>query len=308
MKEKMDNHFYWADALQNLESSQVSKDFNTSTALGLISNSNRIAIYLNKTGQVQLATRGARSFLNISPHVYLTEVLPKDEAKELCSQLWLVRQSGEPSTFFQFWPIKSDSTNCRYLEITLSVSYNNSSEQYLLEAVDITELLNLRNEQDSDFLTGAKSKKYFENRLRSEIALANRKNTPLTLLFADVDNFKLLNDTQGHPQGDIALQDIMKLITSQSREYEPPCRLGGDELAIVLLQTVAEAKVFAERLRQSIESADGVMKILTMSIGLSGLSPGLSCEKLIERADEALYASKVTKNAVTVYEEKILRG
>jgi two-component system, cell cycle response regulator len=121
----------------------------------------------------------------------------------------------------------------------------------------------------------------------------------LSILAIDVDFFKMINDTHGHDVGDKVLQELAVRIRQHTRSIDLCCRTGGEEFVLVLPSTdIAAAAVIAERLRKSIASKSFAVKLaegvpVTISIGLAGL--GLvddSLDKLLKRADEALYAAK----------------
>jgi diguanylate cyclase (GGDEF)-like protein len=115
----------------------------------------------------------------------------------------------------------------------------------------------------------------------------------------DIDRFKQINDTRGHPAGDEVLKHFAELCRTESRTTDMVARLGGEEFGILLPQTVlAEAEIIAERLRQSVADyavqLDGEAEPLrfTVSIGLAATGPDVTIEQLISRADRALYRAK----------------
>lgn len=150
-----------------------------------------------------------------------------------------------------------------------------------------------------DRMTGLFIHHYFQERLAEEIKRAERMNNPLTLLMADLDHFKEINDTYGHPQGDIILKGTANLIHQNIRSFDIPSRYGGEEFAIILADTdITAAEHIAERLRKRVDEA--VYKInsdeirITISIGIAQFDPeiDMTSKDLIKRADEALYAAK----------------
>jgi diguanylate cyclase (GGDEF)-like protein len=141
-----------------------------------------------------------------------------------------------------------------------------------------------------DSLTGLLNRRAYEERLPVEIARANRYAWPLSLCLLDLDGFKKLNDTLGHPAGDRALQQVAALI-DESRLSDDSFRLGGDEFALLMPKTCREdAEVAAARLSEQIRQigmSDG-------SFGASfGVAEGLSDpEQLHDLADQRLLAAK----------------
>ena len=166
-----------------------------------------------------------------------------------------------------------------------------------------------------DNLTGVNNRRFFEQRLKEETARVRRSQAPISCLFVDVDHFKRINDSYGHPVGDQVLRHIAHIIREQVRTIDIVARYGGEEFTVILLQTPeSRALEVAERIRNRIERQpylkdDGAAITLTASIGVNTLLPEDctddlpgSARKFIERADEALYTAKNTgRNKVACY-------
>jgi diguanylate cyclase (GGDEF)-like protein len=151
-----------------------------------------------------------------------------------------------------------------------------------------------------DHLTGIFNRRYFMDRLRDEIARAERDGTSFAVAFIDVDNFKRINDEHGHLSGDEILQQLTRTCASHVREIDTLARIGGEEFALLLPGTTpAEAERLVERLRAGVAATraklgDGWLE-LTVSIGLTSSASsrdGLDINGIMRRADEALYAAK----------------
>jgi diguanylate cyclase (GGDEF)-like protein len=135
--------------------------------------------------------------------------------------------------------------------------------------------------------------------LSIEFQRARRYDTPLTILMADLDHFKTVNDEYGHLGGDAVLRGVSGLLTAQLRTTDIGGRYGGEELIVLLPQnSVDGAAVMAERWRESIEAAsfelnDGRKAAVTVSIGVAGYDAGQEepCD-LVAAADSALYLAK----------------
>jgi diguanylate cyclase (GGDEF)-like protein/PAS domain S-box-containing protein len=147
-----------------------------------------------------------------------------------------------------------------------------------------------------DPLTGLPNRRTFSGELDRAVARAARGGHS-TLVLCDIDNFKLINDTGGHPIGDRFLVEIANRLQSQLRPTDALARLSGDEFAILLGDTTAaEATRAIERLLESIrsyrvESRAGVLDV-TVSIGTYELRDGESADRALRRADDALYEAK----------------
>lgn len=154
----------------------------------------------------------------------------------------------------------------------------------------------------TDFLTGLKTRGYFEQQLDLEIKRAERKQTPIALLMIDIDHFKALNDTYGHHVGDQVLRDVSAVLMKDLREVDTAARYGGEEFVIVLPETnTTGALQVANRIRRSVEQAKFFagsprqVEQLTISIGIAIFDHDAQTKReLIEAADAALYAAKTS--------------
>jgi two-component system cell cycle response regulator len=160
-----------------------------------------------------------------------------------------------------------------------------------------------------DGLTGLYNNRHFREVLGHQVEMSRRYGWPLSLLFLDIDNFKSINDTWGHPEGDLVLKALADFLQSHVRMADVLCRYGGEEFVVLLPQTSwDQAYRLAERLREGIAAtpvalAHGDIHI-TVSIGVSCLTPDLSGEGLVKAADTALYRAKQAgKNRVWGTEE-----
>lgn len=169
--------------------------------------------------------------------------------------------------------------------------------QLLFELEDLqNQLLEMVN---YDPLTKVHSRRYIIDCLEIESMRALRSNEPLSLLMIDADNFKSINDRYGHATGDIVLQEIAHTCKSTLRPYDVIARFGGEEFVVMLPNTtLLEACDVAERIRenvagQTIESTDGTLISITISIGISLFTPpDLRCMNLLSHADRGLYKAK----------------
>lgn len=151
----------------------------------------------------------------------------------------------------------------------------------------------------TDPLTGCLNRRALETRLRTEWRQAKRRSSTVAVLAIDLDHFKQINDTRGHPYGDMVLQELAGIMKATARDTDAVARLGGDEFVIVLPDTGWQgALTFAERLRRKVDdfefgSSNGSMSI-TISVGVAlarGTDP-ISPEMLLQEADRSLYKAK----------------
>ncbi len=150
-----------------------------------------------------------------------------------------------------------------------------------------------------DGLTGLFNRRYFDERLESELAFSKRHAKPLALLMVDLDHFKRINDAFGHPVGDQVLIEFSKLLGQTVRGEDVLIRYGGEEFAIICRNTDAmKASVLAERIRHATAASshviDGNPLQITTSIGVVAIPmPSIDdANGMVKAADEALYQAK----------------
>lgn len=185
-----------------------------------------------------------------------------------------------------------------FCEIVAEAAANALERAHLFESI---QRANERLEYlaDTDGLTGLYNHRFFRERLESEFERARRYVLPLSCMIMDIDNFKKVNDTFGHLQGDCVLRGIATVTLRNARKSDTVARYGGEEFVVIMPQTGFEgARVQAERIRKEIAEAayDGIPKDyqVTVSIGVAvfDVNTMLDCEALIRAADSALYQAK----------------
>jgi diguanylate cyclase (GGDEF)-like protein len=144
-----------------------------------------------------------------------------------------------------------------------------------------------------DSLTGLANRRAVEEILAAEISRAQRFAHELAVVLLDLDRFKEINDSFGHPAGDVMLRAVSRLLTSLARQGDTVARWGGEEFVVVLPETdPVGAQRFAERLRRTIEAHSvGDMQTST-SCGVASMLPEDTVEDLLGAADQALYLAK----------------
>lgn len=151
----------------------------------------------------------------------------------------------------------------------------------------------------TDGMTSLYNHRYFQERLKEEFERADRYKRPLSLVMMDIDFFKHYNDAHGHPQGDELLKSFSAILKKTIRDSDIASRYGGEEFVIILPETGGDlAFVAAERVRKAIETNDfpgGETQPggrVTVSMGVSSYSEGMSADELLKSADNALYCAK----------------
>jgi diguanylate cyclase (GGDEF)-like protein len=167
----------------------------------------------------------------------------------------------------------------------------------------------------TDPLTNLYNRRYFMQRGSEEFKRSWRTSQPLSLLMLDIDHFKKVNDTHGHEAGDMALQQIAAALKSSLRETDILGRMGGEEFAVLLPNTLAkDAGVLAERIRQSVENllflVPGASLTITISIGVAMIADEMSdMDDMLRNADAAMYKAKHRGgNRVMQYDDILNRG
>lgn len=161
---------------------------------------------------------------------------------------------------------------------------------------------------ETDGLTGLANRRIFEDRLQREVNLAKRYRRAVSVIVADIDHFKTVNDTYGHLTGDEILRKVAQILKAGARDTDLVARYGGEEFTLILSDTdMAGGKVTAERIRMEVEktvfsTSLGPLRC-TLSLGIAS-HPQVEAEDLLEQADQALYHSKrMGRNrATTVWE------
>lgn len=160
----------------------------------------------------------------------------------------------------------------------------------------------------TDGLTGLYNHRQFKKMFAEEVARATRYSKPLSIILFDVDDFKAFNDTYGHPNGDIVLQEMATMLTELLRDCDSLFRYGGEEFVTLLPETpLAEAAKVAERIRIFVETESprfltGITKThgITVSVGVAALPDnGSDAQTLLKKVDDLMYkAKREGKNSV----------
>ncbi len=215
-------------------------------------------------------------------------------SKELLNQSMTVLALSESDKYndraITFQTTKSKSTTIRALSHLISVSVNElEAAQEELKSLSIT-----------DPLTRLYNRRYFSDASSTLFNLSLRHKKPLSLIMIDIDKFKNINDTFGHPNGDKVLIELANILQASLRKSDFVCRYGGEEFVILLPETDANnALLIAEEFREKIESCcitlenHQIVKF-TISLGISQIdhSQDTTIENILKRADEALYVAK----------------
>lgn len=238
-------------------------------------------IYQSRTTETHSADR-ALPWPDVPPHVRSVVGLPLSSADRTLGVLLLF--SPTPGAFTE-----------------RQAAYFGAVGKQLAIALENAQLfIKTRELSYRDPLTGLFNRRHFEEALEREVRRAIRYNLPVSLLMADIDQFKIYNDNQGHHEGDNVLREVAARLTENTRQVDIVARFGGEEFVVILpMTTRTHARLVAEKLRRSVEET----KIpgeeilpggrLTISLGLAAYPEDASEPTgLIRAADAALYAAK----------------
>jgi diguanylate cyclase (GGDEF)-like protein len=160
-----------------------------------------------------------------------------------------------------------------------------------------------------DDLTSLPNRVLFQDRLQQAITVSRRENLPFSLLALDLNRFKEVNDTLGHPYGDLLLKQVAVRLTEAGRESDTIARMGGDEFSFLLPATSAlGAEVFAKKIMAALEASfdlKGKSTEIGVSIGIAVFpAQGTDYETLMRHADDAMYVAKRTRSGYEMYDSK----
>lgn len=170
----------------------------------------------------------------------------------------------------------------------------------------------LRDQASYDQLTGCLNRHAGHAIISNEVGKYAENDIPLAVLMADIDHFKQVNDTYGHPAGDAVLKKFAQVAGSALRRCDLLCRWGGEEFLILLRGTLQEEAIqIADRIRRRVESIIfppySQCGLLTVSIGAASLPPGRKLEELVKGADNALYqAKREGRNRVVAADQSLI--
>ena len=243
-------------------------------------------------GRTILDVRGAELYEAFKPHV---EAALRGEAPSFEVSSYV----GERLFYFQsnFVPDRDGDGNvCGFFELTFDITELKLAEAKLDQLARI------------DSLTGVANRLHFEERLAAALARSRRQQEALAILWLDIDQFKLINDTYGHPVGDAVIIEFARRVLGCVRQNDVVARIGGDEFVLLLESPDRESgESVARKLLIAMQDpvmVDGLELHVTTSIGVAYSPQPASTKALMDLADRALYAAKLAgRNTFRTVEE-----
>jgi diguanylate cyclase (GGDEF)-like protein/PAS domain S-box-containing protein len=277
-------------------------------------------IIMDSKGKISFWDQAARDIFGYSPEEIIGKTLHKTLAPErfhdrYSKAMKKFKKSGEGDAIGRTIELVGIRKNGEEFPIELSLTSVKMGEEWVAIGIirdysdryEIEKQLRMTNEEleilaTTDSLTGVANRYKFEERYRHEWECALRQSTPLSLVFADIDNFKIINDTYGHQVGDIFLKSIAEIFRANvQRVSDLIARYGGEEFVVLLPNTeLRNAEELAEKIRMAVEdhyqeiAASKVPLNVTISLGVSCVIPRNTIRKdeLVAAADKALYKAK----------------
>ena len=282
----------------------------------LLANSSDLIVVLNPDGTARYLSPSITSILGYGAAAFwsrsLFEFVHPEDLPDMRTLLRKAQNDGSGVVLRGEWRVRDATAKWVHLEAMVSDHTTEAGiDGLLLNIRNVTERKvlerKLLHQTRHDPLTGLANRTFLMDRIEQAVARVRREQRLVALLFLDLDDFKQVNDTFGHDEGDRLLEETAMRLLSSCRSSDTVARLGGDEFAVLLdsPSSAEEAEEVAERILQNLRSPYPLLRgrfLPSTSIGLAFLDPAISGQELLRRADVAMYAAKVQgKNGVRVF-------
>ncbi len=270
----------------------------------LVQRSSELTLVCDRTGVVSYASAAATDLLGLEPATLVgcpvTGVVAAEDRQGLLD--WITGAGRAPDGPHAPIVCRLESGDQeRWAEVTITdLSADPAVGGLMLRLRDVTERRRLERALEelatTDALTGIANRRRFDEVLRVEVERSLRTGNPLTLVLLDIDHFKAVNDTYGHPVGDLVLKAVAGQCRSTARDIDIVARIGGEEFAVLLVSVGChEGEQIADRMRKVIEATrvelPGQSPLgCTVSLGVAEFAGDAT--ELMARADVALYRAK----------------
>lgn len=231
-------------------------------------------------------------------------ILNVTDARGVCRSLIgaVHRHKGELMVVAEFDVAEMEQLNAQVIELNLELAEVQRTLARANRALQANEE-RLQQLSITDPLTGLANRRHLMDFLSQAWLRSQRFESTFSVIMADIDFFKKINDQYGHHQGDVVLKAVAAQMQAMVRKVDLVARFGGEEFVIVLQEASLDAAVeLAQRLRQATSELqfEGIPSAVTCSYGVAQMAPDNNVDQLLKQADEALYHSKLTgRNRVT---------
>jgi diguanylate cyclase (GGDEF)-like protein/PAS domain S-box-containing protein len=291
----------------------------------LIQNASDVICIVDPAGRLQFASPSVRRLLGDTPDALLgsdlLDVVHPDEAARVRAFIVTVasHDSGRRPAGAEF-RVRNDKDEWRDVEaLGTNLLGDAQIEGIVLNIRDVSERkafqAELEHQAFHDTLTGLPNRALFRNRVEHALASQRRSGSPVTVLFLDLDDFKVVNDSLGHAAGDEVLREVAKRIDDCMRPVDSAARLGGDEFAVMIQDVENELRAveIAQRLMAGLAapvSLPGRAVSIAVSVGIAlsdqGAASPRDAEELLRNADAAMYMAKESgKNQYRIFEPEM---
>jgi diguanylate cyclase (GGDEF)-like protein/PAS domain S-box-containing protein len=270
----------------------------------LVQDTSDAILIIGDNGRVRYATPSATSvFGDIDVEgAYLWELVADRETEDITRALTRLRTEAGRSSRYEDWQItRHDGVTVEVQVRCSNLRHDPTVAGLVLTLRDVTEQRKLEDELKHqafhDALTGLPNRLLFQDRAAHALVRARRDGSTAGVLFVDLDDFKVVNDTMGHSVGDELLVAVAMRLSAQVRQSDTAARLGGDEFALLIDHSPNSAAVeaFGERIVQAFSEpfalASGSV-IATVTVGVATTEDSADVDELLRHADLALYAAK----------------
>jgi diguanylate cyclase (GGDEF)-like protein len=237
--------------------------------------------------------------LKILLHEYDAKKGPSVEFNNLSEEIWVqanIVVTGIENSFHSYIKYYTVIAIVLFSSIIILALISFAIKYFIQQRVEV--------QASHDYLTGLFNRNYFDIFLKKQLHESNRNNQNVAIMLCDIDHFKNVNDTYGHDTGDKVLKAIAETFMMTSRASDTIIRFGGEEFLIIAsYQNIDDLMRYAERIRMNIENTKILDLNITISIGIAICDHSGEVNKVIKKADTALYTAKENgRNQVILYD------
>ena len=249
-----------------------------------------------ENGRVTFVNQTLLAFFNLKDYEtfiqnHLLETILDIRHKELCNYLNEQFQNKHTRPI----QLRTVTGEARFFDLNIRM-IDASTCSFLLTFHDITDnerqTRQLEKLAMEDLLSGLPNRRMFETVFHQTLGLVERTDLQAVLMIIDIDDFKRVNDTYGHDEGDRVIRAIGKMLKKMLRKSDFSARWGGEEFALIIQADLDRACEVAQKILTAVRNLEGLQSSVTVSIGMTAFIPNVSEDEIFSRADHALYKAK----------------